>query len=215
MLYKTLGDQRARLRARLGFSAMGATGVQQTILNSFLFDAQVQLYWTHDWNHLKRYEDVTLGMSDYLLDYPTLAHWNRIKGVSVLRGTVWSPFLKKGIDPEMYTTQSTPSWPQRIDLRDQIEFWPITDQAYTVRIYYILALGSFELDGDRSYIDDDLIFELALGLAKAHYRHPDAKVYTDAAQALLTRLKGKNWSKDVFNRNDYKGEPLVMPVTVP
>lgn len=215
MLYKTLGEQRSRLRIRLGYASAGAaSGVLQPILNSFLYDAQTQLYWTHDWSHLKTYEDVTIGMGQTRIDYPALAHWNRIKAISVLRGTVWSPPLTKGITPEMYTTQAVASWPQRCEFYDQIETWPQADQAYTARIFYVKALTRFEQDGDRSLIDDDIIFTVALGLGKAHYRHPDAKVYMDASQALLLRLKGKNWSKDVFNRNDYKGEPLVKPVVV-
>lgn len=219
MAYATLEEQRNRLRTRLGFSAAGAAaGVQVPILNDFLRDAQVKLYWTHDWARLRRYETVVLGAAATRIDYPAAANPERISALSVYVGGAWSGAIKKGILPEFYTTQANPSYPKRWEPYEQIEFFPITDQAYNVRVFYVMALARFTQNADRSTIDDDLIFQLALGMGKSHYRHPDAQLYLTQGENLLSRLKAKSWGQDVFNPNDYAGEndgaPLAKPVVV-
>lgn len=215
MAYKTLGEQRAQLRGRLGFAAAGAAaGVIQTTINSFLQEAQVLLYYAHDWARLRRYEDVSLGVDQYLINYPANVNPDRIKAISVQRGDVWSPPLEKGIRPEMYTTQAITSWPQRWEPYEQIELWPKSNAVYPLRIFYIKNLDQFTEDDDRSTIDDSLIFTLALANGKAHYRHPDAALYAKQAESLLISLKAKSWGKSTFNVNDYHGEPLVKPVVI-
>lgn len=215
LLYSTLGALRARLRTRLGFSGAGAAaGANQTMLNDFLQDAQDTLYWLVEWNRLRYYETVSIGQHQYLIDYPTNAHPERIQAISILRSNVWSPPLKKGIPPESYTTLDNYSWPQRWEPYQQIQLWPKADQAYSARIFYIAQLDRFEQDDDRATIDSDLIFTVALGDAKAHYRQPDAARYTEARDALLIKLKGKNWGKQVFSPYDYAEDPLVKPVVV-
>ncbi len=211
--YMTLGAQRAKLSARLGFGAAGAAaGVNTTLLNGFLQDAQTLLYWTHEWVRLRRYETVTTGAAQTLIDYPTEANPERIKAISFLRGGIWSPPLPRGIAPERYTFQSVQSWPCAWEPYDQIEIFPQTDQAYSLRIFYIKNLSRFTQDGDTSDIDDTLIFQLAVAQAKSHYRHPDAPLYLKQADGLLDKLKAKSWGQSKFNPNDYSAaEPLVMP----
>lgn len=216
MPYETLGTLRSRLRTRLGFSAAGAAaGVNQELLNDFLRDGQVTLYWASDWARLRKYDTVTLGVGQYLIDYPVNANPERIKAISVLRTNVWSPPLRKGIDPEMYTNQDVRDAPHRWEPYEQIELFPKADQIYSVRIFYVKNLGRFTQDNDLATVDSDLIFKLAIARAKAHYRHPDAQAYVDEANNLLVKLKGKNWGKDVFAPHNYTEEdPLPKPVVV-
>jgi hypothetical protein len=215
-LYKTLGELRQQLRTRLGFAAAGAAaGVIQANLDSILQEAQVLLYWTHDWARLRKYWDTTVGLNQYLIDYPDGCNPERIKAISVNRNDVWSPPLKKGISPQMYTTQDNTRDPYAWEPYEQIELYPKADQQYDVRIFGVRTLGRFTDTNDRSTIDDSMVFTVALGRAKAHYRHPDAGAYGEDANALLIRLKGKNWGKDVFNPNDFSAcEPLARPVVV-
>lgn len=213
--YKTLGESRAELSRRLGFGATGAAaGVLQENLNSILRQAQVDLYWTHDWARLRGYTDVAIGADQYLIDYPDACNPERIKAISVLDGSVWSKPLDKGIPPQAYTNQDNTGRPYRWEPYEQIELYPKADQAYTARIFYVKNLGRYTDDGDRASLDHDLIFTVALGRAKAHYRHPDAQGYLDNGNALLSKLKGKSWGKDVFNPNDYADEPLAKPRVV-
>ena len=217
--YKTLGELRSEMRAMLGAASSGAAaGPNATIIDTHLRNAQTLLYWTHDWAHLRKYETLSLGLHQHLLDYPSSgngANPDRIKAVSVLRGGVWSPPLPKGITPSMYTYQSNYSWPQRWEPYAQMEFSPAADQVYSVRVFYIEHLARFTQDNDRASIDDTLISLVATATLKAHYRQPDAALSQKASDALLLKLKAKSWGQDVFKPNDWiDSEPLVRPKTV-
>jgi len=214
-MYATLGELRAKLRARTGFSAAGAAaGVNQEAFNAMLQDAQVVLYWTHDWARLRKYAPITIGVNQYLVDYPTNANPERIRAISILVNGVWTPPIKRGIAPQDYTTQDSTSYPRAWEPYAQIEFFPKADQVYTGRVFYVENLGRFTQDDDRATIDSDLIFTLALADAKGHYRHQDAANYKSRAETLLTSLKAKNWGKTVFNPLDYGDDVLAKPRVV-
>jgi hypothetical protein len=214
--YRTLGELRAAMRAKLGAGNAGtAAGVNTPLIDEHLRDAQTLLYWAHEWAHLRRYETKTIGASQTLIDYPTAANPDRIRYVSVLRGTVWSPPLKKGITPQMYTYQANVSWPQRWEPYEQMEIWPMTDQSYSLRIFYIKALDPFADNDDRASVDDDAISVVATSTLKAHYRQPDASVAKGVADELIRRLKEKSWGQDIFKPGDWtEMEPMMRPVTV-
>lgn len=211
--YRTLVELRAELRAKVGAGAMGsASGVNTTLIDSHLRDAQTVLYWSHDWAHLRRYEIKPIGQSETLIDYPTWANPDRVKWISVLRGTVWSPPLRRGITPQMYTYQQNPSWPQRWEPYAQIEIFPLTDQAYSLRIMAIASLAAFNVDTDRASLDDSAISIVATSTLKAHYRQPDAAVAKGIADELLRRLKEKSWGQDIFKAGDWaEMEPMMRP----
>lgn len=215
--YATLETLRDRLRKRLGYSSAGASaGALQPILDDFLKTAQDTLYWMAEWTRLRRYETRQLGVGQYLYDYPATANRDRITAISISREDEdqWSPPLTEGFPPERYTTQAQQRAPCAFQRYEQIEFDAQADQIYDVRVFYIKELDRFEQNGDRASIDDTMIFTVALGDAKAHYRQPDAKLYTDARDALLIKLKGKNWGRSRFSPYDWAEEPLVKPVVV-
>jgi hypothetical protein len=214
--YRTLVELRAEMRAMIGAGSAGtAAGVNTPLIDTHLRNAQTLLYWTHDWAHLRAYELKTIGANQTLIDYPAAANPDRIRYMSVLRGTVWSPPLKKGITPQMYTYQANVSWPQRWEPYEQIEIWPMTDAIYSLRIFYIKALGAFTDDGDRASVDDNAISIVATSTLKAHYRQPDAQVAKGIADELIRRLKEKSWGQDVFKAGDWtEMEPMMRPQTV-
>lgn len=214
--YRTLGELRAEMRAMVGAGAAGtAAGVASTIIDTHLRNAQALLYALHDWAHLRRYEIKALGAAQTLLDYPVAANPDRIRYISVLRGTVWSPPLRRGITPQMYTFQGSPSWPQRWEPYDQIEIWPISDQAYSLRIFYMLALGRLTDDADRFSVDDTTVSVIATSSLKAHYRQPDATVAKSMADELIRRLKEKSWGQDVFRPGEWtEMEPEMRPQVI-
>lgn len=222
--YRTLGELRAEMRAKLGAASAGAAaGPNQTLVDSHLRDAQTLLYWTHDWAHLRiRFTD-TLGANQTDLDYPEATingvdytcNPDRVKWVSVYRGGVWSKPLPKGISASIYTYQLNYSWPQRWEPKLQMEFWPSTDQEYPVAIFGIADLQRFMQDGDRASIDDTAICLVATATLKAHYRQPDAAISKSASDTLVMSLKGKSWGQDVFRPNDWAdSEPLARPQVV-
>lgn len=214
--YRTLETLRTEMKAILGHGAAGsASGLNNVIIDAHLRDAQTLLYWNHEWAHLRKYEIKNLGVDQHLVDYPVTANPDRVLAISVSLSGVWSPPVPKGISPQLYTTQSNKSWPQRWEPYEQIEVWPIADQIYPLRIFFIKNMERFEQDGDRASIDDTLIATVAKGSLKAHYRQPDAALYQETAKNLLLTLKAKSWGRSRFRPEDaIDEEPVAKPVTV-
>lgn len=201
----------------LGSGGSGAAaGINATLIDTHLRNAQTLLYATHDWVHMRAYDtSQSLGLHQYLLDYPTDSNPDRIRAISVYRGGVWSKPIAKGISPSMYTYQLNYSWPQRWEPYEQIEVWPAADQIYPLRIFFIKAQDAFSDDDNRATVDDALISVVATATLKAHYRQPDAALHKSASDTLLISLKAKSWGQSVFRPNDWiNSEPLVRPQTV-
>lgn len=203
MAYRTLEELRSILSSRLGFGAMGASvGANAVLLNSFLQNAQYQLYWMQDWKKLTKYEDKTVGLDQYLVDYPTTANQERILKMAVNIGSGgtdnWRP-LKEGIEIEHYNTQAIENYPLRYERYEQIETWPKCDTTRTLRIWFIKAITRFTENGDRATIDDELILLHATSAAKSHYRQPDAQTWASQLDALLVRIKGTAFGNKRFH----------------
>lgn len=221
--YRTLGELRAALRARLGFGATGAaTGASDEILNSLLLSAYAHCYEMQDWKKMIAYEDVTIGAGQNLLDYPTDANPDRLwtppgsrSPISVQNGTQWLP-LAEGISVDMWATMDDQNtYPSRYELLDQILFWPRSNDVYTLKIWYVKKMGRFSQDNDRPEIDDNLIFLHALMTAKAHYKQADAQIYVDQWASMLARISGHQIGQNaVVRRTRAEDAPLPKPQVV-
>lgn len=211
-LYRTLGEIRADIQAMTGFGATGASaGVNLRVIDGFIRTAQSQLYWAGAHRVLQTYVDTTIGASQTLVDYPEELHPERITKISIKFSGVWSPALMRGIAPEHYTHQDNPGPPSRYEFYDQIEFWPESDAVYEVRIWGLKPLQRLTQDGDRTTIDSDLVQSVALGMAKAHYRQPDAQFYVDQASNILGSLKSSQWTGRVFNPRQAATQTMPKP----
>lgn len=214
MPYRSLEDMRAELQVRLGFGAFGgAPGVNRSMLDSFLRSAQDELYWQGSWAEIRSREDLSLGAGATLLNYPSDCNPQRIEAIYVQNGTTWQPVIE-GIDKELYTTVDSPSYPCRYERLDQIEFWPESDQAYTVRVWYYKNLLRFTQDADVATLNDSIIFARALAMAKAHYRQPDAEASNTSASTMINGAKGGAWRQKVFKPKGGQDLPLPKPRTV-
>jgi hypothetical protein len=210
MTYRTLGELRSELLSRLGMGAMGASGGSNaTMIDSFLRNAQAQLYRMQDWKHLTDYQDKTLGTSQNLLDYPnagtmvpanTSARDKRVLRIETEHAGQWR-LLEEGIRTADWDTMETESYPSRFERLAQILVYPKADQAYTVRIWFVADLARFTQDNDRPGLDDEMIFLHALANAKAHYRQPDAATYQGQLNTMLATLRGQSF-KGVYRRDD-------------
>jgi hypothetical protein len=89
--------------------------------------------------------------------------------------------------------------------------WPEPDDTYTLRLDYYALPARFTQDSDRASVDDSAVFLLALANAKAHYRHPDAKIYAQQAETTLRALRGKQHG----NRRYFKGRQERQTMTRP
>ena len=205
MAYRTLAELRSLLRARLGFGAQGSSGgANQTLLDSFLQNGQVQLYWLQDWRHLVAYEDFTTGVGQTLYDYPTdCVQDRRLLRLEVNYAGQWSQ-LGEGITTSMRSTATTRTVPSRYERFAQIEIYPEPDVAtYTVRAWYVQDLQPFSEDADRATIDYQMILLHAVANGKAHYRHPDASIYQGQLNTLLSSIRGQSFgSNGVYRRGD-------------
>lgn len=221
MAYRTLGEIRAILQARLGMGAMGASGANQTLLNSFITNAQAQLYRLQDWKFLTDYFDKTLGVSQNLIDYPTAGTMGatgcerdqRILRLESPQNGQYIP-LREGITTEMWSTMDTQSWPSRFERFRQILIYPKADQIYTVRVWFVADLGVFSQDAHTATLDDEMILLHALTNAKAHYRQPDAQTYQGQLDALLSALRGQSFTTDSVYRRGDPEPPMRKPVVV-
>jgi hypothetical protein len=212
MQFRTLGELRAIVLARLGMGGMGASGgANGALVNSFLENGQRQLYELQDWKHLVDYYDITTGVDQNLYDYPTTgamasagcAQFQRVLRIETEVNNCWTQ-LREGISTDMWATMGTNSQPCRYERYKQILVYPKADAAYKLRVWFVADLGSFSQDTDRATLDDSMILLHALTNAKAHYRQPDAQVYQGQLDTLLGGIRGRSiGSNSVFRR----GEP--------
>lgn len=215
---RTLGTLRAIVSARCGFGAQGASiGGNAALIDSWLQNAQYQIYWMQDWKKLTEYDDIAVGLNETLVDYPDDANPERILAMAVNIGDssdLWRP-LDEGIHIEHYNTQDTPGYPMRFERYAQIEVWPKCDAVRTLRVWYVKSLGAFAAEGDLATIDDELILLHATATAKAHYRQPDAETWGSQLEALMARIKGKSLGNKRYlppSKQDF--EFLPRPVVV-
>lgn len=199
MARRKLRDLRVALQARLGFGSVEQPALTP-ILNSFLYEAQYQLFKAGEWKELNRYWDMTVPVGSANVAYPTDATVtpNEIldpdtvtkMAVDIGSGTPsWNP-VTEGITLSHYNTVDQEHHPARYERRSNgFEFWPTRDVEYTVRVWGKRKLSAFEQDGDVASLDDSAIFLVALADAKGHYRQPDAQVYQGKASTLFAQLK--------------------------
>lgn len=221
MPYRTLGELRAILMARIGMGGMGASGANQVLMNSFLSNGQVQLYWAQDWKVLTDYQDLSLGVSQNLLNYPTTGVMGSIgcsrdKRILRLESPQSGQYLplREGITTDHWSTMETLSWPSRFERFKQILIYPKANAAYTVRAWFVQDLAPFTTDGDLASLDDEMILLHAVANAKSHYRQPDAKVYEGQLNTLLGSLRGQSFSSDGVYRRGVPEAPERKPVVV-
>lgn len=221
MTYRTLGELRQELQDRLGYGAAGsASNINRGILNSFLRDAQWQLYWQAEWPALTFRDDFTIASGAATVSYDPTWNMDRIIWVAVNLGTAGSPQwrgMDEGINLEHYNGFTTPGYPVRYErMATGFEILPTRDQAYTGKLKFMSPLDRFTQDSDAATIDDGIVFLMALANAKAHYRQKDADQYASQLTAVLARLKSTQWGNKRF-LPDYRqsSEPLPRPIVIP
>lgn len=202
MPYRTLGELRGTLLARIGMGGMGASGgANRSLVDSFLHEGQRALYWMTDWRHLTWYEDKTTGIGQNQYDYPAAAvRDRRILRVEVEQGGQWIE-IDEGISTGMWSTMDTQGIPARFERYAQLLIYPKSDAAYRLRQWFIADLSPFTEDEHRATLDDSMILLHATAYAKAHYRQPDAQLYQGQLDTLLSRVRGQSFgSNGVYTR---------------
>lgn len=199
---RTRLEMREDLLDRLNFGSHVTSDVATVRLaNSFLRNAQEQLYWQYDFSDLlMRYTvPLTAGVAEYA--WPTVEdnpadplnpnplEPRRIISAAIKQQFLWNQPLREGIVPSMYTmiNQGIPTHYAR---RAKVELWPVPSGSLDLKIEGYCKLRPFNDDTSKTTIDEELVFMLALANAKAHYRQPDAENYAREMNSMLGRLKG-------------------------
>lgn len=194
--YRTMGQLRADLMSRLGYGAQAANPPpgMAALLNSFLQDAQRQLYRRYDVLRTERFFSWPLTEGVRMYDIPDNQEScdkkldsRKVNWVGVEKDGIWYPLLC-GIPPELYSHDLS-GRPERYEIRQCIEVWPLPDETRgRLIIKGRFGLEPFTEDEHHTTIDDQLVFLLALANAKAHYRQPDANNYVAQLETMMVDL---------------------------
>ena len=202
---RNLGSLRQELRDRLGFASFGSqAGINTAILDSFLRQAQEQLYWEYIPREHIGTSSIQTNDGQKKYDWPDECNPDRLIIVTARDSTTSTPStwkLVEGIEyyHDDYDTPKTQ--PTRYERRDQIEVWPQPDSnKYFIDLEYVKRLNAFSVDSDKATLDADLILLLALTNSKAHYRHEDAQIYSQQFTRLLEKINGGTIGEKRFVR---------------
>lgn len=209
--YRTLGELRTELKARLGFVAQGpSSNNNNAVLNSFLQEGHDYLYAELQPGPARKKTTITLNTGSYLYDWHNDAEDEDIDPGTV--AAVWIVpagderyQLAQGIT-EAHRAETSRAHPTRYDtLNGQIELWPVPDQNYDLIIEYTAPRPAFTADAHRPGVPDRLVLLYAIANAKAHYRHPDAQAAGTTFANLLRIEKGKQHENRRYVVNNASG----------
>lgn len=195
--YRTLGELRTELKARLGFVAQGpSSNNNNAVLNSFLQEGHDYLYAELQPTPARKKTPITLNTGSYLYDWH-----NDVEDEDIDPGHVHAVWvilseserikLEQGIT-ERHRAETSRQHPTRYDtLNGQIELWPVPDATYELIVEYTAPKPSFTADSHKPGVPDRLVLLYAIANAKAHYRHPDAQAAGTTFANLLRQEKVK------------------------
>lgn len=217
----TLKELRGRMMRRLGFGAQvnNPPPGMTDLLNDFLQEAQRFLYRRYDVLRTERFYSWPLTAGIRMYDFAEnmeactkVMDPRKVTWVGVIRGGIWTQ-LECGIPPELYSNEPG-GWPLRYEIRQCIEVWPMpvnTEGKLVVKGHF--GLEAFAADTDKTTIDDQLVFSLALANAKAHYGRPDAGNPIQQMEAMmLGYVAGShNTRRYIPGRDDRTDHIYVQP----
>ena len=207
---RNLGSLRQEMQDRLGYASSGSqAGPGSAILNSFLRQAQEQLYWEYTPREMIVTTAITTNDGQVLYDWPDNCNPDRLLRINARDTSSSTPHrwkLTEGIEYRHDDYATPKSEPLRYERRDQIEIWPQPDgNQYRIDLEYVKRLDAFSVDTDFVTLDADLVLMLALSNAKGHYRHEDARIYAQQLTQMLARIKGQTQGEKRFIRGSRKG----------
>lgn len=207
---------RGVLNGRLGFSNNPAgTGPNQSVLNSYLQQAQKEIYDERDWWFLKTKWTLLPGSGQDLIDYEDAMNPDRFLSVSVFDTSLSQPDYKamdEGIDLE-HRTSSSKARPIRYERLEQLELWPIPDKlGYGIFIVGLKRLDRFEQDNDLLTMDHNMVLLKAIAIGKTELGHEDSQAAELRSGKNVKAAKKKNQQKRRYRRGSPASKENYKPV---
>jgi hypothetical protein len=209
MIGVSLSDLVRGVRAESGKSLNTALGVAER--DALVYQIQCKqewLYYEYDWPFLIDQEPVALVANTRFVPFPTTISYDFVNEVwcSTDNVTSFTP-VTYGIGPVQYNQSGVgnTSWPVcrwTITTANQIEVWPVPDQAGFLRVVGRRALGPLVDNADLSTLDGTLIVLFVAADVLARQKAEDAKLKLAAAQRHLRNLQRR--------QNANKQNPIVL-----
>lgn len=180
-LQKTLSEARAEVLNRVGMGAQGdQTNPAHPLIDSFIRQAQRDVYFEADWIEIHRYTDVPLIALQSEYDWPDDTEPGQIIRMSVLNDDNREEQLVGGIRPQDRSRQrnlTDGGLPALFGFQDGIiELLPFPSIDWvTLKIEYIASPSDLINDTDRLSFDSELIIRMAVVFTKDHYGMDNSK----------------------------------------
>ncbi len=218
----------AQLRAETGRQQSVAVGTSELDnLKDQLRRMQELLYDEYEWPFLRVERSTALAAGQRYYDFPSDLNYDRLEVVKFKYGNVYTD-LERGIsfdDLSIYDSnaaqRSSPAikWDVRnTGTIEQMEIWPIPNDAGSVHFFGTKTLSPLIQDDDRADLDDRLIVLFAAAEILARQKSPDAKNKLDMANQRLLRLRSNSQAANKTiqvglgnkTRNSHSGKTVIV-----
>lgn len=225
---KQLQELISQLRAETGHNQAVAVGTSQLDnLKAQLGRVQEVLYDDYAWPFMRIERSINLQDGLRYYDLPEDLNYDRLECVKLKRNGVYTD-LERGInfdDFSIYDSNSDErSSPMlKWDIRntgtvEQMEAWPIPNEAGSVHFFGTKKLARLTNDQDRADLDDRLIVLFTAAEILARQKSPDAKNKLDMANTRLLKLRANSQSSSKMiqvglggkSRNTFSGKTVLV-----
>ena len=224
---KQLQEVIAQLRAETGRNQSVAVGTSEIDnLKEQLRRVQEVLYDDYDWPFLTIERSINLQVGQRYYDFPVDLNYDRLNTIKFKYGNVYVD-VERGITFDDYSIydsnigeRSSPmvKWDVRnTGVSEQLEVWPIPNDAGTLHFFGTKILNPVVDDSDRFDLDDRLIVLFAAAEILAKQKSPDARNKLDLANARLLKLRANSSSDTMVRvglgnkgRSSYGGKTVIV-----
>lgn len=135
---------RQQIYTMLGYANQPALATNlQVILNSFIRQSQVDIYWQHGFEDTRILSNISTVAGTALYTLPAGLDPKRRIAVDALYQGIWVPLAGPGIEWNHDTYADNGDFPVVYDMHDQLEIWPTPQSIFTIRIEYFNRLEYF------------------------------------------------------------------------
>jgi len=224
---KQLQEVVAQLRAETGRNQAVAVGTSELDnLKEQLRRMQELLYDDYDWPFLNIERTINLQAGQRYYDFPLDLNYDRLNAVKFKYGGNYCN-VERGITFDDYSAYDSPAGVRsspliKWDIRntgtiEQLEAWPIPNDAGTLHFFGTKKLNALVDDADRFDLDDRLVVLFTAAEILAKQKSPDAKNKLELANTRLLKLRGNSSNGKTVqvglgsrNRSSHSGKTVIV-----